>query len=393
MLPKHRHFWLTAALVILVLLVTAVLRWRRPVEPAPVPAGATPAPGMATPTAQTSGGSSAPAGQSVQQRLDGFAGQLAASPNAETSRRLLAELRAFLDTLPKDVASRDVQSWLGTGNDAATYLDVTIKPGGALGGASTVRVFLLDFLGQIDAPAAAALGRQVLSTPSSADEWAVSLRNVAAADQSAATLEFLKSKAAEMLANPAWRQNPSSGFLEAFDVIVHTRATTLAPQLTELVRDKGNKALAHAAYLTLDRLTITAPTETLQQLAANPELMAGREQTRANFFARADVRDPQQKALLEQYLLDASRTPQELQTFVGIYPNANFMISHNLLTPTPTPAQEQLTEHDRAALAVVEQWVADPRFEKLKPQMEAIRARLRTFVEQATASSAPAGER
>lgn len=77
------------------------------------------------------------------------------------------------------------------------------------------------------------------------------------------------------------------------------------------------------------------PRAALVLLAAHPELMEGREKTRANFFARADLRDPQQKALLESYLLDPRRSAQELQTFAGIFPNANYMISNNLLTPRP----------------------------------------------------------
>jgi hypothetical protein len=42
-----------------------------------------------------------------------------------------------------------------------------------------------------------------------------------------------------------------------------------------------------------------------------------------------------------------------------------------------------LVAHDREALAVVEQWQQDPRFERLKPQLAQIHERLGTFVRQA----------
>src|SRR5205823_4306037 len=106
---------------------------------------------------------------------------------------------------------------------------------------------------------------------------------------------------------------------------------------------------------------------------------------RANFFARADVRDAQQKSLLEAYLLDPRRSSEELKTFTGLYPNANYMISNNLLTPTKTPAHAELAERDRAALETVEAWLADPRFAKLAPQLSATRDRLQEFVRQAAA--------
>ncbi len=323
--------------------------------------------------------------QKPAERLNDVLAQLAASPDAATSRRLLAELRTFLDALPAAVASREVQSFLAAGRDAATKLDVTVKPGGALGDASSLRVFLMDYLGQVDRAAAGRLARQTLSTPTSPDEWAVSLRNVAWSDDSPATAEFIRAKARELLQNPAWKQNPSAGYLEAFDAIVYAKGFDLAPELTGLVRDKENRALAHAAYLTLDRLTLADPAAALAPLAAQPELMAGREQTRANFFARADVRDPQQKTLLEGYLLDPRRSPEELKTFTGLYPNANYMISNNLLTATTTPAHAELAERDRAALATVETWLADPRFANLAPQLQATRARLQEFVRQAAA--------
>ena len=184
-------------------------------------------------------------------------------------------------------------------------------------------------------------------------------------------------------AKPRWKQNPSAGYLEAFDAIVYAKGFDLAPELTGLVRDKEHRALAHAAYLTLDRLTLADPAAALAPLAAQPELMAGREQTRANFFARADVRDPQQKTLLEGYLLDPRRSPEELKTFTGLYPNANYMISNNLLTATTNPAHAELAERDRAALATVETWLADPRFAPLAPQLQATRDRLKEFVRQA----------
>lgn len=370
--------------------VLALVLWwfARSVDPVPMTVsnplpGAPPVPSTPAP-APAAVVSAPPIPQTPAVMLDDILGRLEAANDADASRRILAELRKLLNALPREIASREVQSFLALKQDAATKLDVTVKQGGALGDASSLRVFLLDFLGQIDRPAAAALGKEILGTPTSADEWAVSLRNVAWADDSPDNLAYLRGKAREMIANPDWLRQPSSGFLEAFDVIVHARGFDLTPQLAGLVRDKENRAVAHAAYLTLDRLTLADPTRALEPLAAQPELMAGREQTRANFFARADVRDPLQRTLLEGYLLDPRRSAEELQTFTGLFPNANQMISPNLLTTTATPSSGELAVCDRAALKVVESWLVDPRFARLNPQLTATRDRLRTFVQQST---------
>src|SRR5687768_8077676 len=76
------------------------------------------------------------------------------------------------------------------------------------------------------------------------------------------------------------------------------RRPAFTPDLAQMVADKENRAVAHAAFLTLDRLVLHDAAAVLSQLEQKPELMAGREQTRANYFARADVRDPRQHSLL-----------------------------------------------------------------------------------------------
>ena len=324
--------------------------------------------------------------RSPAEHLESALREIATSKDGPANRKLLTELRQFLESLPAEIASKETQSFLAAQKDAATGLDVTVKEAGHLGDASSLRVFLLDYLGQIDRAAAGRLAAEILSHYTTADEWAVSLRNYAWANPAPANDEFLQAKSHELLRNPEWIKNPSAGFLEAFDTIVYAHGTTLTPELATLVRDKENRATAHAAYLTLDRLMITEPAAMLKQLVEQPDLMQGREQTRANFLARADVREPEQRALIEQYLMDPARTEQELTTFAGLFPNANYMVSNNLLTPTATPKHEDLVAHDRAALEAVRAWQSDERFTKLKPHVETMRARLETFVQQAAAN-------
>jgi len=162
--------------------------------------------------------------------------------------------------------------------------------------------------------------------------------------------------------------------------------TNFISPLSELVRKQDNQAVAHAAYLALDRLVINDPTTTLTALAADLSLMQGREMTRANYFARADVTNPQQRQLLENYLLNPQISAAELEQFVGLYPNANYMISANLLTPTSTPDHASLTRRDAESLRVVREWITDPRFAKLRPQLQKTERRLEEFVQQASQS-------
>jgi len=292
----------------------------------------------------------------------------------------LAGLREALRALPPTEASQRIREFLTTTNDTPTGLEFKLGSDGRLSGAPTLRTFLLEQLDQLDPAGAAAFARTLLQNPTSPDEWALALRSLARAETDPDARRMAAEKLQTMLTREAWQRQPSIGFLEAFDVAVHLRDPGLVPTLTQLVQLKDNQAVAHAAYLALDRLTITAPASTLAALQAAPESMRGREVTRANYFARADVRDETQRALLESYLLQPHLGAEELAKFAGLYPNANYMVSHNLLTKSETPDHAWLVGRDREALQRVEAWLQDERFARLQPQLREIERRLRQFV-------------
>jgi hypothetical protein len=319
----------------------------------------------------------------ARRRLLGAATALEASTQPADARQLLSELRNSLSALPGAKASKLISQLLESRTDAPTRLGFTIGSDGLLEESPSLRVFLLDQQARIDPAAAGAYAEKVLNEMTSPDEFAVALRNYARANTAEEGRRFLEQKLDAMLRRDEWRQDPSAGFLEAFDVAVHVGGTNLMRDLTALVRDKQNRAVSHAAYLALDRLVIADPASTLNLLQADPSLMHGREVTRANYFARADPGHAPQRQVLEKYLLNSPLDGKELETFVGLFPNANYMVSRNLLTPTATPDYTTQLQRDRTALQTVDEWIADSRFERLKPQLVKMRNRLETFIRQA----------
>ncbi len=302
---------------------------------------------------------------------------------AEESQRILDELRFFLGTLTPSEASKTVRGFLDTHLDTPTQLGFGIGPDGLLKAAPSLRVFLLDYLATVDGAGAADYAQQVLSSPSSADEWAVAMRNYAWGNRTAESRSYLEAKFTELVQNESWRERPSSGFLEAFDVAVYVGTPGLVAPLMVLMGQTNNPAASHAAFLALDRMTLKDSAGMLGEMLRQPETMKGHEGTRANYFARANVQDEQQRRVLEGYLLSPWLSPGELEAFAGVYPNGNFMISHNLLTKTLTLDRATLARRDRRALEVVNDWLAQARFEKVKPHLENVRRRLEIFVEQA----------
>jgi hypothetical protein len=319
----------------------------------------------------------------LDDKLRSAAASLGTAQRSELPRRL-AELRQALAAASASEGSAAIRRFLDSKSDGPTGMGFKVGKNGVLDQSPTLRTFLLDALGQIDPATAAAYAREILNNSTSPDEWAVALRNLATGDSTPEGRKLLEDKTSELLRNEAWQREPSAGYLEAFDTAVYLGGTNLVAPLTDLVCKKDNQAVAHAAFLSLDRLVIKDPVNLLNALESQPELMEGREQTRANYFARADVRGPEQKQAIERYLLDPKIGAAELDQFAGLYPNANFMISANLLTPMPTPVAGDLVARDAESLRVVSEWVADDRFSKIRPQLEKVKARLQEFVRQAS---------
>jgi hypothetical protein len=324
------------------------------------------------------------ASQAAAARLEILAVTLR-DPAATNRAGLLTEAARELSALPREIASAAVVRLLAARTDAPTGAGFKVGKDGLLEQPPTLRVFLLDQLARLDPAAAAAYAEKILASPDSPDEWAVALRNYARVQTTDAGKAYLRERVLTLLKHEPWRTEPSVGYLEAFDVAVFSGGPEVSKALTDLVRLKDNRAVAHAAFLALDRISQREPAALFNLLGTQPELMDGREVTRANYLARADVRDAAQRAAVEGYLLGARTTPQELDTFAGLFPNANYMISNNLLTQNATPTGAELAERDRAALATVDAWLADPRFAAQRPRLEKLRTRLQTFVSQAQA--------
>lgn len=369
---------------VLVLAALAAWLWHRGMQPASpqIVTASTATNSNPSPVNSTTPATAARPPALTNSSLQKIYAELQAAQDAATARKELAELRAMLSAMPVNEAVAAIKQFLDSKDDAATHLGFKVAKNGLLDDAPTLRTFLLDELARIDPAAAADYSKVILASKDSPDEWAVALRNLAWGDTNADGRALLEQKTGEMLQYQPWQQNPSMGFLEAFDMAVYIGGTSLMPVLTELVQQQNNSAVAHASFLALDRLVINNPAATLAALLADPNSMQGREATRADYFARANVGDPQQKQILENYLLNPQTSAAEIEAFAGVFPNANYMISPNLLTQSQTPNRAALVNRDVESLRAVQGWITDPRFAQLLPSLQKMQVRLAGFVQQ-----------
>lgn len=300
------------------------------------------------------------------------------------NRESMDSIRQKLLAVSAEEAVAEIEGFLATGEDKVTGIDFEIGSGGMLKGSPTLRVLLLNLLLEINPAAAARIGREILKEATTADEWAVALRNVARGEAESANNDYLRGKAEELITNPEWRKNPSIGFLNAFDILVYTGATESSALLSDLIKNKDRPDLAHAGFLTLDRLVQQKPVEMLTRLTADRALQESRPEMTAQQFARADLRDEEQRAIVKSWMLDPARTATELRNFASTYPNNNKMISNNLLTTSEESVSGvDLNAHDRQVLKIVREWRTDPSFESRSEYLESMEFRISQFIRSA----------
>ncbi len=252
----------------------------------------------------------------------------------------LATLRRLLLAADPHEAMAAILSFLGTGRDARTGEGFAIEKGGGLAGAPTFRVMLLDLFGRIarDAGSEDALtfSRALLTRKTSADEWALALRNVAWAAPE--DLAFLAEKMHEMLNYQPWRQQPGAGFFEAFDVIVFTRDVTFASELAAMATSEDD-ATRRAAAAAMDRLSEMAPLDVMNYLNGHPAEFADRPFLRADYFSKADLSQPQQRQAVEAYLARPDVTVAEKDKLLSVFASPGSFVGDTLVT-TPVAADE-----------------------------------------------------
>lgn len=291
-----------------------------------------------------------------------------------TAEDLAAFRRNLLATDPA-TAIAAITTFLATGQDANTGERFQVGERGELSGAPTLRVLLLDLLGRIcrksGGSEAAVLARDLMERKTSADEWAIALRNVGWTTPDERT--YLAGKMREMLRYEAWKRQPSGGYIESFDIIVFTRDVSFTPELGELVKGE-DKALQRAAAVAMDRLSEMNPLDVMNWLNANPDEFSAKPMLRADYFSKADFSQPAQRQAVETYLGRIDVEQKEKIKLLNAIAAPGTFAAEGLLTPPPP--ENDAPEKFAALQSTVGNWVKNNRFPTLLPSLLQLQARI-----------------
>lgn len=269
---------------------------------------------------------------------------------------------------------------LKSGEDHATGLGFVIGAEGVMDETPTFRTALVDLLGQTDPQLSADYSRELLRVTDSSDEYALAMRNVAWADPDGRFSEELRGAFRTMLGRADWAADPTTGFLEAFDLAVVTGEVEETAALIAPAGAMGpERPVERAAFVALDRLMLSQPSTVITWLQTDPHALAQSPFYRASLLSRLDITMPEQEALLASYLQRVDRTAEEKEYFTQIFPNGNSFTGYRLVSdPTATPGSMPL--RDSGTLAVLQRWAAQPEFVAQRAELHAIIQRLEAHV-------------
>ncbi len=313
----------------------------------------------------------APADPAVAQLVQTISQALAVlrDPHNPDKKGALAALREALAHADPKVAIAAIRQFLASGGDASTGLGFKVGEGGVLDEAPTMRTFLMDQLGTIARDAgtndAAEEARATLQANTSPDENAVAMRNLAWTDPEGSKPLLAASERA-MLDNAAWRQAPTAGYLEAFDVAAYAGDASLFNELSDMA--KTSSPLQRAALVAMERLSAMAPGQVVNYLNAHPDLLADSPLLRADYMGNVDLSDPAQLAQAQAYLARTDVTDAEKDKFIARLALPAGFVSNNLLTPPEIPMS--LPEHRALVNQVAGQWLASGQYPALQAALQ-----------------------
>lgn len=287
-------------------------------------------------------------------------------------------IRAFKSLPNHNDVNAAIRAWLHQGKDGPTNAQFAPGSGGSLEVWPSLRVALLDLLGELDRADAEQCAQEIFHSSNSPDEWAVALRNCGREFHTSPDVRKAQFSGyvAQLLSREDWLRAPTAGFLHAFDVAVFVGGDQMAHRLVSIHDSDFHSATSFAARMSLDRLAIASFASVASALLENPDHWSVENEARAAIMARGDPGDAHQVQLMHNYLANDAVGISEKQAFIRTFPNGNLELSNNLLTTNPFISMQAMGARDDAAARVLEEWSKESGLADLN---DSIQSRLRAL--------------
>ena len=292
------------------------------------------------------------------------------------AQRTIRSMFQWLEETSADKSAIAITRVLETRKDAFTFGRFGPGKNGFLKAYPTFRTALMDELEKLDPVRAVAVGKDILDTSENADEWAIALRTLSRHAETEADQVFLQSKVQDLLHKITWLEEPSFSYLHAFDAAVHDGQIQTIQRLGELVSSPPNRAVGHAAILSVDRFFQQSPTIGSTYLIDNPDFLETNAGFRASLMARVNPVNPIEMTAAENYLESNYYSDTEKRTFFQSFPNFNSTFSYNLVSESLVLSRAEMRQRSVAAFEELSRWLNDQRYPKFEDEISSAVSRL-----------------
>ncbi len=280
-----------------------------------------------------------------------------------------------------------LRAFFETGRDVRFGEVFTVARGGWLMDWPTLRVALLDYVSQRRPELARDLAIQVLQArPDEPGEWALAMRELVRGVPLDQWSSLVRVRLREFIHDRDWSARGSASWMEGFDILVAAGTAEALRDLGTISTESASRSARFVAFLTADRLVMTAPAACLMTLNRDPSLFSGATGVRAGLFARGDLRDPTQLAELVTYFDRGDVGPGERAQFAAAFPQLSSAPTHRLLTEPVVRSEEEIQQAEAAVCQQIEIWLHENRFPAWADAFGEIKRRL----EARQPSAAPA---
>lgn len=302
------------------------------------------------------------------------------SANADESRLILKNLREGILAADPGEAAAAIAGFLKTGDDIPTRLPFTVGDGGMMNDVSTLRLALLDLLPSLDPELALAVSREIMDQKTHPDEYALALRNLAWNDLNGDLHGETIDRLNQMIQSEDWFAKPSAGFLEAIDAAVFVKnqqSFEILVSLHQVAGKSGDLNIGRASFVALDRVVLGNPDLLVKAFESDPGLSEMDSSLRASLISRMDLTDIKQREVVTRYLSDPALSEKELDYFIGVFPNGNFIHGNWLMSGRDeTQSIDQRKQSDLQVIAEIDRLRAAGRGERMIQALDRIKARL-----------------
>lgn len=274
-----------------------------------------------------------------------------------------------LDNEQPAIVAKAIKSVLESGEDGFAFGRFSPGADGLLDSYPTFRTALLDMLEKMDPALAVEVGKTILNTSENVDEWAISLRTLSRHASTDSDQQFLQAKVQELLVRETWLEEPTFSFLHAFDAAVQGGQLISMERLGELMTQPPNRAVGHAATISVDRFFQQHASVGANYLIEHPEFLNGSSGFRATLMARVNPIDSDGMAAAETYLDTEIFSEEEKRTFLENFPNFNSTFSFNLITGSLLIPREDMRERSVAAYNQLSVWLNEERYPEFQEEI------------------------